>query len=65
MANSKSEVLQIRIDAELLKRYKSFAHAQGLHVSIALRQYMKRQCDDFEAHHARQKAQQERDLNKR
>jgi hypothetical protein len=65
MTDLKSEVLQIRVDTELLQRYKKYASDEGLHVSIAIRRYMKHACDQHERYQARIIAQHERELNKK
>jgi antitoxin component of RelBE/YafQ-DinJ toxin-antitoxin module len=62
MTITKDKVLQIRLDSELLRRYKHYADTQGLHISIAIRQQMMRVCDHFEHQEARSKVQQEREL---
>ena len=48
MLKKKTEVLQIRLETELLNRYKSFAEAQGFAVSVIIRSYMKNICDSYE-----------------
>ncbi len=65
MTKSKTETLQMRIDAELLQRFKNFADNQGLSISAALRQTMLRNCDQFDAYMKRKKFEEERWMNKK
>jgi post-segregation antitoxin (ccd killing protein) len=48
MIKRKSDVLQIRLEAELLERIKVMADTQGVTVSVLIRHYMAKACSTFE-----------------
>jgi len=65
MIKTKTEVLQVRIDADLLERYRRYAEAEGYHVSVAIRKSMKSTCEQYEIYLARLEAQRLRELSKK
>ena len=65
MTKSKTEILQIRIDLELLERFQKYTDSEGLSLSAAVRRCMKQMTDNYEAYLARQEAEKLRILNKR
>lgn len=64
MIKTKTEVLQIRIDADLLERYRRYAEMEGYHVSVAIRRSMKATCDQYEQYLAKLEAERQHRLNK-
>lgn len=60
MLKKKTEVLQIRLETELLNRYKTMAEAQGYAVSVIIRSYMKNACDSYEKSLSQQREMQKR-----
>ena len=64
MLKKKEQVLQIRLDTELLGRFKAMAEHHGVSVSVMLRHSMESLCSNFEAAQLRKaeyaKSQQER-----
>lgn len=65
MSLNKTELLQIRIDAELLARFKRYSTYEGLHVSVAIRRMMINTCSQFESYIQRLEAEHQRHISKK
>jgi len=48
MIKKKSELLQIRLEPELLSRFKSMSEEHSVHVSLLLRDIMLQACEHYE-----------------
>lgn len=48
MITKKSELFQIRIEPELLKRFKTMSENRGVHSSLLLRHLMLQACEQYE-----------------
>lgn len=59
MLKEKSSLLQIRIEPDLLERFKRYSDKHGLHLSVALRYHIKNICDNDDQAEARKKAARE------
>lgn len=65
MIKKKTQVLQIRVDEELLLRYKKFAEYQGVHISVALRHAMLQSCEQLDRHIAFLETKRLKEMNKK
>ncbi|MDI1361746.1 hypothetical protein [Methylotenera sp.] len=63
MTKSKTSIIQIRIEPELIERYQKYAQSEGFHLSVALRRDMKLRCEQYEAFLLRQEVELQRRLN--
>jgi antitoxin component of RelBE/YafQ-DinJ toxin-antitoxin module len=65
MLTKKTEVLQIRIETELLNRFKKMADERGAKVSVLLRYYMNEICTQYEVTKLRKVQYQKQQAEKR
>jgi len=64
MLEKKTEVLQIRIETELLERFKKMADERGCKVSVLLRYYMNEICTQYEVTKFRKEQYQKQQAEK-
>ena len=66
MLKRKSDLLQIRLEPELLSQFKAMSEERGVHVSLMLRHLMSQSCEQYaeskrrKAEHFNRKAEKQR-----
>lgn len=65
MLIKKDEKLQIRVDSELLERFKNMANERGVHASLILRHIMSHACKEHEESMRKKREYEKKQAEKR